>query len=557
MNDRAVEQSADAVHDYARAVVAGEIVTGRLVRLTCERHLRDLEQGHTRGLRFDPDAANRAVEFFGFLVQRKGEWGGKRLKLEPWQVFRIGSVFGWKRADGSRRFRVAYNEVARKNGKTTEAAGVGLYLAFFDDEPGAEVYAAATKRDQAKICWSEAKWMVTQRDTPAALKRRITALMANLSDPATGSKFEPLGADADSTDGLNIHGEIDDELHAWKSREFAEKLDTATSSRRQPLRWVITTAGYDRTSLCWDQHDYAVKVLEGVVEDDSFFAYIAAIDEGDDWRDPDVWIKANPNLGVSTKRETLEEKCRRAQTIIREQNTFKRMYCGLWTENEDRWVAAELWDAQAKRTKRKELAGRECFAGVDLSSTKDITALVLWFPDANGQAGDVLPFFFVPAEGLAARERADRAPYGQWVRDGYLDATPGPVVDYDFIEEKLKELATKYEIRSVGKDPWQAVQFGAHVRDMGLTVVDVPPNAARLNAPTRELERLLTIRGVRHGNNPILKWMASNAISVEDSRGNVKLDKRRSGEKIDGLMALINALSEAMVTAPRSKWVVY
>lgn len=548
---------AEAVHEYARAVVGGELVTGRLVRLACERHLRDLDDGAKRGLYFDAEDASRALEFFGFLTQRKGEWGGQRLQLQPWQMFRIGSVFGWKRADGTRRFRVAFNEVARKNGKTTEAAGVGLKLAFFDGEPGAEVYVAATKRDQAKICWSEAHWMVTHRNAPAGLKRKVTALTANLHDPGTGSKFEPLGADADSTDGLNIHGEIDDELHAWKNREFAEKLDTATSARRQPLRWIITTPGFDRTSLCWDMHDYAVKVLEGVVEDDSLFAYIASIDEGDDWRDPSVWIKANPNLGVSTKLETITEKCRKAEQIIREQNAFKRMYCGLWTEAEDRWVSTELWDSQRKRAKRKTLESRRCFAGVDLSSTKDITALVLWFPDDDGDGGDVLPFFFVPEEGIADRERSDRVPYSTWIAEGHIEVTPGPAVDYDYIEEKLKELAATYEIASVAKDPWQAVQFGVHVRSMGLQVVDVPPNASRLNAPTRELERLLQLRGLRHGKNPVLRWMASNAVAVEDSRGQIKLDKLKSREKIDGLSALVNALAEAMVAERKyARWLV-
>lgn len=543
---------ADGVHEYARAVVAGEIVTGRYVRLACERHLRDLERGASRGLHFDEEEASRTLEFFGFLTQRKGEWGGQRLKLQPWQVFRIGSVFGWKRADGTRRFRVAYNEVGRKNGKTTEAAGVGLKLAFFDDEPGAEVYAAATKRDQARICWSEAHWMVTHRNAPIGLKRRVTALTANLNDPSTGSKFEPLGADADSTDGLNIHGEIDDELHAWRNREFAEKLDTATSARRQPLRWIITTAGFDRTSLCWDAHDYSVKVLEGIVEDDSWFAYVAAIDDGDDWTDPEVWVKANPNLGVSTKLQTLMEKCKKAREIVREQSSFKRMYCGLWTESAEQWIATELWDRQKKRAKRKELVGRECFAGVDLSSTRDITALVLWFPDPAGDGGDVLPFFFVPEEGLADREKNDRVPYTQWVADGHITATPGPVVDYDFIEERLAELAEKYEVRAVAKDPWQAVQFGAHVRNnLALTVVDVPQNTGRLNAPTRELERLLSLRGVRHGGNPVLRWMASNAVSLEDARGNIRIDKAKSRNKIDGIAALVNALSESMVAGPK------
>src|SRR5690554_4565746 len=237
---------------YAQQVLAGELPAGRLVRLACERHLRDLETGHQRGLWFDNEAAERAIAFFGFLRHSKGEWAGRAFELSPWQAFVVGSVFGWKREDGTRRFRTAYNEVPRKNGKSTLSAGIGLYLAFFDDEPGAEVYAAATKRDQAKIVWSEGKRMV--QNTPA-LRARIKAFVNNLHIEATASKFEPLGADADSMDGLNIHGAIVDEVHAHKSRAMIDVLDTATGARRQPLIWYITTAGYDRESVCWELRD--------------------------------------------------------------------------------------------------------------------------------------------------------------------------------------------------------------------------------------------------------------------------------------------------------------
>ena len=284
----------DPARAYIDDVLKGRIVAGRLVRLAVERHQRDLKTAKDRGLRFDPKAAKRVLDFFGRLRHSKGEWAGQPFVLAPWQAFILWVVFGWMRADGSRRFRTAYHEVSRKNGKSTLAAGVGLYLFAADQEAGAEVYTAATKRDQARIVHSEAVRMVA---SSPGLSRFITTFKDNLSLLRTGSKYEPLGADADTMDGLNISGAIIDELHAHPTRKVWDVIETGTGARRQPLLFAITTAGFDRHSVCWEQHDYGVKVLEGVIEDDTFFAYIAALDPEDDWQDASVWIKANPNLG--------------------------------------------------------------------------------------------------------------------------------------------------------------------------------------------------------------------------------------------------------------------
>src|SRR5512139_1249755 len=290
---------------YIDDVVAGRVVACHWVQAACQRHVDDLKHGAERGLHFDREAAEHVLKFFTILKHSKGEWAGRPLVLEPWQQFLIWTLFGWKRADGTRRFRTAYIEVARKNGKSTIGAGVGLYLLAADGEPGAEIYSAATKRDQARITHLEAVRMV--KASPM-LRKRIRTFRDNLNIEGTASKFEPLGADADTLDGLNIHGAIIDEIHAHKTREVWDKLDTGTGARRQPLMFGITTAGYDRQSLCWTLNEYSKKVLDGVIEDDTFFALIYTLDDGDDWQDETTWIKANPNLKVSKKNDDLRRK---------------------------------------------------------------------------------------------------------------------------------------------------------------------------------------------------------------------------------------------------------
>ena len=307
------------VVEYMHGVQEGTIPACQLVRLAVERHARDLETGAERGLRFDREAAGYALRFFSFLRHSKGEWAGQPFALEPWQQFLIWAAFGWKRADGLRRFRTVYEEVPRKNGKTTMLAGLGLYLLTADGEPGAEVYSAATKRDQAKLSWTEA---VRMRGASPSLSRMVQHFRAsdNLSVEATASKFQPLGADADTMDGLNIHAALIDELHAHRTRAVVDVLNTATGSRRQPLIWEITTAGYDRNSVCYEHHEYSRQVLEGTVEDDSWLAWISTIDEGDDWKDESTWAKANPNLGISVKLDDLRRKAEQAKRMPSAQN---------------------------------------------------------------------------------------------------------------------------------------------------------------------------------------------------------------------------------------------
>lgn len=527
---------------YAEDVIEGRVVAGRLVRLACERFMRDLAAVDARGFYFDEDEAQWAIDFFPQLCKHtKGEWAGQPLVLSPWQAFIVGNVIGWKRAsDDTRRFRVAYDEVPRKNGKSTFAAGLGILLAFFDDEPGAEVYAAATKRDQAKIVFGEARSMVLKSPN---VRRRVRVLTANLNDPHTASKFEPLGADADSMDGLNIHGAIVDELHAHKTRDMWDVIETATGARRQPLTFVITTAGTNRNSVCWEQHEYAIKVLEGVVEDDTFFAYIATIDADDDPLDPASWAKANPNLGVSAKVDDLERKAKKAREVPGELNTFLTKHLDVWTQSVNRWLSPEIWD-EGSEDPPEDLEGRPCFAGIH--AQKDLASLALWFPDEDG-GGDALLYFWMPEESIATIEAEEQAPYRKWGEDGTVEVIDGNITDYDLIVQHLVKLNETYEVRDVAIHSYNRANLEQHLIGEGFNVVPITSGFTHMAAPTEELERLLLARTLRHAGNPVLKLQASNVSVRTDAEGHKRPDDAASGGRIGGIRALIMAIGRAMV----------
>lgn len=549
----------NAVHpanQYIADVRSGALVACKWVKLAVERHVRDLEEGEARGLYFDEAAAAHVIDFFGFLKHSKGEWAGQTVELEPWQQFYLWALFGWMREDGTRRFRTAYQEVARKNGKTTVAAGVGLYLFDADEEPGAEVYTAATKRDQARIAHSEATRMV--KSSPF-LRKRIRTFKDNLNILDSASKFEPLGRDADSLDGLNVHGAIIDEVHAHKTRDLWDILDTATGSRRQPLMFSITTAGFDRQSLCWSLHEYLEKVLNGVIEDDTFFGVIYTLDPevrdsdgnvvqpGDNWEDEAVWIKANPNLGVSKKVEDMRRKANTAKEMPSALNSFLRLELNVWTQSETKWLPVEKWRACAKMVDADGLRGRTCFGGLDLSTTTDISALVLVFPPEQADEDyQVVCRFWVPQEAMRERSRRDRVPYDVWVRQGFINATPGDVIDYDYITAEVDELAQRYDLQEVAFDRWGATKVYQELEELRMTMVQFGQGFVSMSPPMKELEKLVLSGKLAHGGNPVLTWMADNLVARIDPAGNIKPDKEKSREKIDGMVALIMALDRAL-----------
>lgn len=556
----------DPVTAYARAAVAGDILVGNLVRLACRRHLDDLERGGERGLTFDVAAASRAIAFFGFLNHSKGEWAGRPLTLEPWEQFIVGSIFGWKRADGTRRFRKAYDEIARKNGKSTLAAGVGLILFVFDNEPGAEIYSAATKRDQARIVHSEAIRMV--RASPD-LREMVRVYKDNLNHEASNSKFEPLGADEDTMDGLNPAGVIIDELHAHKTRAVVDVLETAVGARRQPLIFEITTAGVGRHSVCWDHREYSLKVLTGVFQDDSWFAYIATIDEGDSWVDEKVWPKANPNLGISVKLSDLREQAERAQKMPSAENEFRRKRLNEWTEQSVRWMPMAVWDGCPAKVKpqtkaewdalEKSFEQRVCYGGLDLSNKLDLTASILAFPEwTNGEIAsiDLLCRFWVPEAGARKRGERDRVPYPIWIKQGLITATEGEVVDYAFIRRQIQWDAKRFQIKDIAFDPWNATQLATELMGDGLKMIELRQGFQSLTEPTKKLMELALEGKIRHYGHPVLRWNASNVSVKTDPAGNLKPDKERSSEKIDGVVATILAIARIIVQ-PKPRRSVY
>jgi len=877
--------------EYARDVLAGTIPTCRWVRLACERHLRDLESGPERGLHFDPGAAAMVLAFFSQLKHSKGEWAGQPFRLEPWQQFILWVLFGWKREDGMRRFRTSYLEVARKNGKTSLAAGIGLYLLLADGEPGAEIYSAApldvetliptpngwtqmgavkegdcvfdetgkpclvtyvspvisgrpcyeitfsdgtsvisdaehrwqtevyssgrslrgrrradfaltrsggrttaiytteeirnsltyecrgrsttnhripiagalqlpardlpigpytlgawlgdgrnnrgaivvhpddamiarqieaegynlsrqsddhllrftvlglrtalgemglldnkhipalylrasvqqrmallhglmdtdgccsrtgectftnrnerlardimelitslgmlphmrtltvtgkphykvsfkayadrpvfgllrkasrqrpvpdaragnryivavnsvpsrpvrcisvdspshlylvtagmvathnTKRDQARLSHAEATRMAK---ASAPIRQMVRIFKDNIHIPDTASKFEPLGADSDTMDGLNVHAALVDEVHAHKTRDTWDVLETGTGARRQPLMFAITTAGFDRQSLCWQLHEYTEKVLDGIIQDDTFFGVIYGIDEEDDWRDERTWIKANPNLGISKKLDDLQRKAQRAGEMPSALNAFLRLELDVWTQSETKWMNMEHWRQCGQAVDAAGLRGRVCYAGLDLSSTTDITALLLVFPaEVDDDLVQVLCRFWIPEESMHERVHRDRVPYDVWVRQGYITATPGNVVDYAYVLAQIDEDMQAYGLDEIAFDRWGATKIQTDLTELGGPdfMVQFGQGFASMSGPMKELEKLVLQHRLAHGNNPVLTWMADNLVAREDPAGNIKPDKEKSREKIDGMVALIMGLDRAL-----------
>jgi phage terminase large subunit-like protein len=515
------------------------------VRLACARHLRDLETAHARGLWWDAEVVEDLRLFFSGLRHSKGEWAGQPILLEPWQLFVLGVLLGWKRADGTRRFRIAYIEVARKNGKSTIFAGLGLYLAFFDDEPGAEVYSAATKRDQAKILWSEAKRMVLRSQR---LRERITTLVANLHDPATGSKFEPLGADADNLDGLNISGALVDELHAHKTRAMWDVLETATANRRQPLTAAITTSGTNRAGVCYELRLYVTKILEGLLLADEVFGMIYTIDDGDDWTQPASWAKANPNLGISVKVETLAAMCRKAQAQPSAQPAFLTKHLDVWVNADLQFLEMVWWQRAAKPFTLEDVAGVPCWIGIDLASKSDLAAVIAVFVQPGRIR--VRTRFYLPAEMVHAGAQAEMAHFEGWARAGYLTLTEGNLIDFRVIREDVKALAKQVAIQEIGFDPYQATQVVTELAEAGLTLIEIPQTVKQLSGPMKAVRDMLREGTLEHDGNPVMAWNVSNVVAHEDANENVFPRKAARHLKIDGFTALLNALARPLVQPP-------
>lgn len=528
---------------YAQAVVSGTVPAAKPTIGACRRFLEDL--GRDWRYYFDHGAANRACGFIEMLPHIKGVWARKRerIRLEDWQCFIIANVFGWLDRDtGLRRFRTSYVEVPRKNAKSTLAAGVGLYALALDGEPGAEVYSAATTREQAKIVWDVAKSMCKKRtDMCDALGIEPRAHALWIEDAA--SVFRALSADGETLDGLNIHCAIVDELHAHPNRKVWDVIETGTGSRSQPLIFAITTAGSNRAGICYEQRDYVLKLLNGAADDPTYFGIIYTIDEGDDWTTETAWRKANPNLGVSVAIDDLARKAYKAQQQSSATNNFLTKHLDVWVNADTAWMDMRAWDRCRKPLDIRDFEGRDCYIGLDLASKIDIASIGYWFPPLDGGKHTVFHVGFLPSEAI---ENSDNSQYAGWAMDGHLVETDGVMTDQERIKEQILEDCRRFNVRGIGVDPFQAVKLMGELNDLNVPVMEYRQTVLNLSEPMKDLEALVLAEHIQIPDDPCLTWMASNVVCHTDAKDNVYPRKEIAANKIDGIVALIMARGMAL-----------
>ena len=491
--------------------------------------------------------ADRAVLFINSLKHTKGVWYGKNFELLPWQERIIRDIFGTVKSNGYRQYNTAYIEVPKKMGKSELAAAVALYLTCADGEMGAEVYGCAADRQQASIVFDVAVQMVEQSPS---LKKYIKPVLSQkrLVFPPLNSFYQVLSAESYTKHGLNVHGVIFDELHAQPDRKlFDVMLHGSGDARKQPLFFLITTAGTDRNSICWEVHRKAEDVLKGRKKDKTFYPVIYGLGEDEDWTDERNWYKVNPSLGVTVDIDKLKTAFMKAKENPAEENLFRQLRLNQWVKQSVRWMPMDKWDKCAFPVDEEKLKGRVCYGGLDLSSSTDITAFVLVFPpNDEDDKYCVLPYFWIPEETLDLRVRRDHVPYDIWQAKGSVMTTEGNVIHYGFIENFIDSLNTKFNIKEIAFDRWGAVQMTQNLEGMGFTVVPFGQGYKDMSPPTKELMKLVLEQKIAHGGNEPLRWMMDNIYIKTDPAGNIKPDKEKSTERIDGAVALIMALDRAL-----------
>jgi phage terminase large subunit-like protein len=550
---------------YARDVIGGKVVAGRKVVAACARHLHDLQHGPARGLRFNPEEAARACRFIELLPHIKGKWAKlrERIVLQPWQVFIVANIFGWQKQTADRcwvrRFKLAYIEVARKNAKSTLAAGIALYMLAVDGEEGAEIFSAATTRGQARIVFDVARHMALR--TPRYRERfGVQVSRHALVVDAAASSFVALSSDYDSLDGLNPHLATVDELHAHKNRALWDVLETAMGSREQPLLLAITTAGGNQTGICYEVRSYVANILETEgLDDDSVFGIIYTADDPEKWDQPEQWAMANPNLGVSVFQDYIEDKVKKARQSAAALNNFKTKHLNIWINaalaffNMDRWKACEdktlqLFDAAGDPDPR--FAGQKVFIGLDLASEVDLAEVVYEFADLpEGQPLTVFGSHYLPRDLVDERASTTTGHYLNWAREregglaAWLTLTDGTTTDYDRIEAEILRAAELFHVVTVAHDPWQAHQLVGHLMAKGIECVKVPPNVGNFSPAMKDVEGRMQSGRIRHCGDPVAAWQISNVVARRDFKGNVYPRKEREQNKIDFATALFESHS--------------
>lgn len=497
---------------------------------------------------YDEEKADFAVKFIECLRHTKGQWAGQSFELMPWQEKIIRDVFGIIKANGYRQFNTAYVEIPKKNGKSELAAAVALLLLCGDEEASAEIYGCAADRQQASIVFDVAAEMI--RLCPALNKRcKILDSYKRIIYKPTNSFYQVLSAEAYSKHGFSVHGVVFDELHAQPNRKFFDVMTKGSGdARTQPLYFFITTAGNDTNSICYEVHQKAVDIIEGRKSDPTFYPVIYGAGQDEDWTSPEVWEKANPSLGITIDIEKVKAACESAKNTPAEENSFRQLRLNQWTKQEQRWLSVRKWDECKVDFDEIDLEGRICYGGLDLSSTTDLTAFVLTFPPTDDDDRFfVLPYFWLPEETIDLRSRRDHVPYDAWQRRGLLQVTEGNVVHYGAIEKFICELGEQFQIKEIAFDRWNATQLTQNLDGEGFTMIQFGQGFSSMSAPTKEFEKLVLEKKIAHNGHDVLRWNIDNIIVRQDPAGNIKIDKAKSTEKVDGAVALVMSLSRALL----------
>lgn len=539
---------------YARDVSTGKVFACKWVKLACKRQTEDLKKYARSGLyEWSKEEAGRICRFIELLTHTKGELAGQRVVLEPWQIFILTTVFGWRRrADGGRRFRRVYIEVPRGSGKSTLSSGVALYCLLADHEPGAEVYSFATTRDQAKIVFGDAKVMAEHN--PALRERFGLQVLANaLYVPRTNSTFQAKSAEGSTLDGLNTHLAIVDELHAHKTRAVYDVVETSLGKRRSSLLWCITTAGFDTSGICYEVRTMCTKVLSRTTEDETQFAIIYTIDDGDDWSSMEALEKANPNWNVSVRPEVITALLQKAKALPSAINNFKTKHLDVWCSARSAWLDMGAWNrCETSGLELSDFEGQPCFIGLDIGSKSDLTVKTYLFPfEEDGK--DKYALFcecWLPSKAI---ETSTNSQYSGWVRSGYIRETDGAMTDLNVIEESIREDLSRFDVQTVTYDPWQATQIATSLSDEGAPMLECRFTVQNVSDPMKTLEALVIDGRIVHDGNPVMAWMMGNVEARIDAKDNIFPRKERHENKIDGAVAAILALRGAATYEPKKK----
>lgn len=526
---------------YATGVLEGEIPACDYIKKSCSLALALKDRDD---IYFDEDAALRPIKFAGFIKHLKGPLAGKPIELEPWQKFLVSQIYGWKTLNGNRLRRSVYIEVPRKSGKSTLCSVLSLYHLMADGEASAEVYSAAISRDMARIVFGDAQAMAR---ASAELSKHLVIHRSNIFYRKTNSKLEPLSADANQLEGRSPSFAVIDELHVHKTPDVYDVLNVASGARLCPILFAISTAGVNREGICYQVRDYAIKILDGHVDDDTFFSMVYGIDDDDDWRAPASWIKANPNYGVSVQPDDLARLAKQAEESPSAETNFKTKRLNVWCNTSSAWLSMTAWDAcNHPRPPMSHFIGKPCYIGLDLASVSDFACIAYLFEED----GYLFPYIknYLPMDTITDKSGVMGSSYREWLDLGHITATDGSVTDLGYIKDELLKAFETYRIKECAFDPYGALQLVTELQDLNLPMVKHSQSIMAMSDPSKELEKAILNKSLAHGGDPVLRWMASNAVIWTDQNDNIKVKKQQAANKIDGIIALIMALSRFKVS---------